>query len=44
MYRGKVIGELPAASATAQQVGLLMAGSTAGLTDGGVAASGSGAA
>ena len=28
MYRGKVIGELPAGSATAEQVGLLMAGST----------------
>jgi simple sugar transport system ATP-binding protein len=45
MYRGKVIGELEAASATAEQVGLLMAGSTAGVGDGGVdAASGSGAA
>jgi simple sugar transport system ATP-binding protein len=28
MFRGKVIGELAAADATAEQVGLLMAGST----------------
>ena len=45
MYRGKVIGELEAASATAEQVGLLMAGSTSGASDAGAAAgSGSGAA
>ena len=44
MYRGKVIGELPAGRPRPSRSACSMAGSTAGLTDGGVAASGSGAA